>query len=102
MADQTQNTAVFKMVLCGDGGTVSLLGSCSRTQQLTCRVSKQLNPAPPPQNCHLTCRKGEPRLSCTPDIGLTSQTTFVKRHLTGEFEKKYIGASSLDTPTFLM
>lgn len=28
--------------------------------------------------------------------GGTGKTTFVKRHLTGEFEKKYVGMLSLD------
>ncbi len=31
------------------------------------------------------------KLKCTVGDGGTGKTTFVKRHLTGEFEKKYVG-----------
>jgi len=30
--------------------------------------------------------------------GGVGKTTFVKRHLTGEFEKKYVGVSALQLP----
>jgi hypothetical protein len=43
MAEQ-QNTAVFKMVLCGDGGTVSFEVTTSQSSWLTYRVSIQLTP----------------------------------------------------------
>jgi GTP-binding nuclear protein Ran len=64
---ETQNIPTFKLVLVGDGGT------------------------------------GKVRIRCPNIIGpfdcianLLNQTTFVKRHLTGEFEKKYIATLGVE------
>lgn len=90
MAEGASQIPTFKLVLVGDGGTGKVISF------------------PPP--CSLELLPGPYRAasswaSCDPQLGqetmLTTispftQTTFVKRHLTGEFEKKYIATLGVE------
>jgi GTP-binding nuclear protein Ran len=69
-----ENTPTFKLVLVGDGGTgkvrISTLAALREDHGAMLESSK--------------------------DWPYSSQTTFVKRHLTGEFEKKYIATLGVE------
>jgi len=81
-------TPTFKLILVGDGGT----GECP-DRPARSRVPTR----PPPDRRSAKARDAAARheirvLTRPPSTRLTpsGKTTFVKRHLTGEFEKKYL------------
>ena len=100
-ASGAQVPPTFKLVLVGDGGTGKVCG-----------------PAKPPQSCLRSLHNVRPTaqnleswagtISCSGSRLLRfmissktladtlPQTTFVKRHLTGEFEKKYIATLGVE------
>jgi GTP-binding nuclear protein Ran len=67
MADAQSGTPTFKLVLVGDGGTGKV--SSVTTHNRFCVIGTDKS---------------------------ATQTTFVKRHLTGEFEKKYIATLGVE------
>lgn len=99
-----ENQATFKMVLCGDGGTVSASARCTMSRArprssdqdvrlLTAHRVRLASPLRAQLAGHeltfataLFDRQGEmdpSMLSQYPQLTISSQTTFVKRHLTG-------------------
>lgn len=75
MASDGQNTPTFKLVLVGDGGTGKVSYGCAY------------------QGC---CSFGVVSAAQRILTRAWRQTTFVKRHLTGEFEKKYIATLGVE------
>ena len=95
MAEANAQVPTFKLVLVGDGGTGKVclpfpIASWSyRTVAkpfLSTREGSCLAPSPPARYANST------------NYGnlLPEQTTFVKRHLTGEFEKKYMATLGVE------
>ena len=67
---EAQNIPTFKLVLAGDGGTGKVINTPSKPYSRS--------------------------LLWNSSIDGVGQTTFVKRHLTGEFEKKYIATLGVE------
>ena len=79
-AGAQQAPPTFKLVLVGDGGT-------GKVHFLSELLSTPLWGSIP-----MNFSQKAPRVSANKEI----QTTFVKRHLTGEFEKKYIATLGVE------
>jgi len=75
MAEAAGNVPSFKLVLVGDGGT-------GKVRLFMCR--------------HFSSPERSDSCNSKANIHPYNQTTFVKRHLTGEFEKKYIATLGVE------
>lgn len=77
---------------CGAFAPAAAGGLVARRRAAPCPRQRPDRPAPP-RATHSLQASGVPefKLVLVGDGGV-GKTTFVKRHLTGEFEKKYVGA----------
>lgn len=78
-------TPTFKLVLVGDGGTGKV--SYPSSASVGALIALAASPA-----AGLGASTGRTQTNQEPQI----QTTFVKRHLTGEFEKKYMATLGVE------
>jgi GTP-binding nuclear protein Ran len=84
MAEASGNVPTFKLVLVGDGGTGKVRWGLPYSIKKVLGGQRRLR-------AWQTTRQYENH-----SWHLTRQTTFVKRHLTGEFEKKYIATLGVE------
>ena len=93
-AAPTQSIPTFKLVLVGDGGTGKVSSTHCSLQRCDKPTALSLNPISKRRLSQPLELDIYPRFCML--ISVTIQTTFVKRHLTGEFEKKYIATQGVE------